>query len=301
MYFTGFADEASPDIDLQIKATKELGWSNIETRALCGKNLALIDDAEFESVCGKLAASGVKFNCFGSGIGNWAKPITQPAESSYDEMRKAIPRLQRLGVKLVRMMSFAVPPEIKDKSWDYEDEVVKRLQIIVKMAEDAGIVCVHENCMNWGGLSFEHTLKLVERVKSPAFKLVFDTGNPIFSDDVRGNPPYKKQSAWEFYRNVRDFVAYIHIKDGRFVDGKNVYSFPGEGDGDVRRIVEDLFKRGYDGGISIEPHMASVFHDQQNGPSKAELSYSNYVEYGRRMTALVDDIKAGLKRKKKKS
>jgi hypothetical protein len=30
------------------------------------------------------------------------------------------------------------------------------------MAEDAGLLCVHENCMNWGGLSYEHTLKLLE-------------------------------------------------------------------------------------------------------------------------------------------
>ena len=109
MYYTGFADEASPDIDLQIKATKELGWSNIEARGLYGSNLAFLSDAQFEELCGKLSASGVSINCFGSGIANWAKPITDSPESSYDEFRKAIPRMHKLGIKMVRMMSFAVP------------------------------------------------------------------------------------------------------------------------------------------------------------------------------------------------
>jgi len=297
MYFTGFADEAGAELDAQIKATKTLGWSRIETRGLFGKNLALISDAEFETTCSKLAEADVSFNCFGSGIANWSKPINQPPESSYDELRKAIPRMQRLGVKMVRIMSFAVPPELKAASWDYCDEVVKRLQVIVKMAEDAGILCLHENCMNWGGLSLEHTLRLVERVKSPSFKLVFDTGNPVFNDDLRGKPPYKRQSSWEFYKAVRDAIAYVHIKDAKIIDGKPVCTFPGEGEGDVRRILEDLFKRGYDGGISIEPHMVYVFHEKEQDPEKrAAFAYANYIEYGQKLEALVKDVKSKLKR-----
>ena len=54
MYLTGFADEVSPDLDLQIKATRELGWKFIETRNLYGKNLAYISDEEFEKVQEKL-------------------------------------------------------------------------------------------------------------------------------------------------------------------------------------------------------------------------------------------------------
>ena len=39
MYFSGFADEVSADIHQQIKATKELGWSNIESRVMGSGNL----------------------------------------------------------------------------------------------------------------------------------------------------------------------------------------------------------------------------------------------------------------------
>lgn len=298
MYFTGFADEAGLDFDVQIKATKELGWKYIESRRIGEKTLATLTDAEFEDVCSKLAKSGIEINCYGSAIANWSRPITESPESSYEEMRKAIPRMDRLGIKLVRVMSFAVPQELKPKSWDYLDEVVKRMKVIVKMAEDAGVVCVHENCMNWGGLSYEHTLRLLEKIDSPAFKLVYDTGNPVFNDEIRGDAPYKKQSSWEFYRNVREHVAYIHIKDAVMKDGKQVFTFAGDGEGDVVKILRDLVMRGYDGGFSMEPHMGSVFHGDDNNPeAKAKFCYDNYVEYGRRFMALLSEVKVSSAKK----
>ena len=71
--------------------------------------------------------------------------------------------------------------------------------------------------MTYGGQSPAHTLKLIEAVDSPAFRLVFDTGNPVFSDLRVGSPPYGKQNAWDFYIQVRPYIAYVHIKDGRIV------------------------------------------------------------------------------------
>ncbi len=188
-------------------------------------------------------------------------------------------------------MSFAVPAELKPRAMEYFDEVVKRLTVIVKMAEDAGVVCVHENCMNWGGLSYEHTLRLCDKLaSSPSFRLVFDTGNPVFNDDIRGKAPYRKQSSWEFYKNVREFIAYIHIKDAKWNGEQPVYTFAGEGWGEVERILADAFATGYDGGISIEPHMNKVFHDPDANVNE-KLSFENYIEYGKRLMALVDSIR----------
>ena len=281
MYLTGFADEVSPDLDLQINATRELGWKFIETRNLYGKNLAYISEEEFEAVQEKLANSGIRFNCYGSAVANWAKSILDSPESSYEEMRLVLPRMEKLGIKMIRIMSFSVPKELKPTAYDLEDEVIKRVSHIVKMAEDAGVLCVHENCMNWGGLSFEHTLRLLDRIQSPALKLVLDTGNPVFNDDIRGEQPYATQSAWEFYKAVKEHIAYVHIKDGYLKDNKNVYTFAGEGKGEVFRIMEDLIRSGYDGGISMEPHLSSVFHEE-GAPLDPKICHKVYVEYGQR-------------------
>lgn len=292
MYFTGFADEATPDIDGQIQATKELGWKYIEARSIDGVQFTMIDDKKFDEIVGKLEDAGIKINCFGSGVANWAQKITDPPDKSYEEMKRAIPRMHRLGTKIIRIMSFAIPDEVLDRDWS--EEAIKRVKTIVKMAEDGGVLCVHENCSGWGSLSWEHTLRLLEGVNSPALKLVYDTGNPLFHADVRGPKPYKMQDPWEFYIHVRDHIVYVHIKDGYLKeDGKHTCTFPGEGKGMVREILTDLFSRGYDGGISIEPHMAVVYHDP-NIKSEAEARYRNYIEYGRRMEKLVFEVKAAL-------
>jgi len=294
MYFTGFADEASADLDIQIKVTRELGWQDIESRNVQVEGFPAgmihdIPDEAFERGVEKLEEAGVRVNCFGSGIANWGKKIDEPGDSSLEMARRCIPRMKRLGTRLVRIMSFAV----RDGDDQMEQERFQRVKTIHRMFADEGMTAVHENCMNYGGMGWPFTLKLIENV--PGLKLVFDTGNPVFSDDRSGPKPYKKQSAWEFYEHVREHVVYVHIKDGRWSPElkKAVYCYPGEGEGDVRRIVKDLLGRGYEGGLSMEPHMGKVFHDAASGHSlNAEQIY---IEYGRKMMRMVEDIRAELK------
>jgi len=289
MYLTGFADEAAVDIDGQIRATKELGWGNIEARNIDGKNIHDLTDKEFDTVYGKLEEAGIRINCFGSTIANWGKSIEEPFDSSLEEAKRAIPRMKRLETKLVRIMSFAV---LKNRGPEdqMEEERFKRLRMLQKMFSDEGLTPVHENCMNYGGMGWAYTLKLIENV--PGLKLVFDTGNPVSSNDMTKEPPYPKQSSWEFYSHVKEHVAYVHIKDGIYNERekKARFTFPGEGIGGVRRIVKDLLEGGYDSGFSIEPHLAVVFHDN-SVKSKAEVMFSNYLEYGRRMMKILEEAK----------
>jgi len=285
MYLTGFADEAAADIEGQIRATRELDWRHIEARNVDGRNLHDLTDAEFDRVAGRLEESGIQVNCFGSAIANWGKSILDPMDTSLAETRRAIPRMQRLGTKLIRIMSFAV---LKDREPEdqMEQERFRRLRELHRMFTDAGLTPVHENCMNYGGMGWTYTLRLLENV--PGLKLVFDTGNPVFTPDYAKGRPWRRQSAWDFYEHVRDHVAYIHIKDGIWDESaqKTTYTHAGDGQGDVSRILADLFRRGYDGGISIEPHLAVVFH-QDKGEAPADVMYRNYVEYGRRVEQLV--------------
>ena len=50
---------------------------------------------------------------------------------------------------------------------------------------------------------------------------------------------------------------------------------------------------GYSGAISIEPHIAVVFHDATVKSSDEEM-FNSFVEYGRRLMALVEDIQFDL-------
>jgi sugar phosphate isomerase/epimerase len=289
VYLTGFADEAAPDIDGQIRATRALGWRHLEARNVDGANIHDLSDAAFDAVCAKLASAGVQVNCFGSAIANWGKQITQPFDASLAEARRAIPRMKRLGTRLIRIMSFAV---LSGRGPDdqLEDERFRRLRELVRIFADAGLTPVHENCMNYGGMGGTYTQRLLDHV--PGLKLVFDTGNPVFTDDRSQPPPWPKQSSWEFYRQVREHVAYVHVKDATWdaATQRPTFTFPGEGGGDVLRIVRDLLARGYDGGFSIEPHLAIVAHDP-SVPAAAAEHFDCYVEYGRRFMKLLQDAR----------
>ena len=54
-------------------------------------------------------------------------------------------------------------------------------------------------------------------------------------------------------------------------------------------ILGDLLARGYDGGLSIEPHLAVVFHDA-TVQSEAEVRFRNYVDYGCRLQRLIAEL-----------
>lgn len=291
MYLTGFADEAAKDLAGQISATKTLGWEHIESRNIDGKNIHDMSDEDFDKAADMLQEAGIKINCFGSAIANWGKDIRKPFDVDLEQTERAIKRMKRLGTQLIRIMSYAV---IKDQPAEPEaqmfDERVKRVTELVKRFQDAGITPVHENCMNYGGLGWSYTLQLVEKI--PGLKLVFDTGNPVFTDDRTQPAPYPKQNAWDFYINVKQHVAYIHIKDGVWdtEKGQCKYTFCGEGEGEVQQILEDAIKSGYDGGISIEPHLAYVFHEENSVPQE-EAMMQSYVEYGRRLEKIIADIK----------
>lgn len=298
MYYSGFSDEAADSIENQIAVTKELGWKYIEARNIEGTNITDITDHEFEKVYKKLNDEEIKVNCFGSAVANWGKdPRNENSfTQSIKELKRAIPRMKKLGTKMIRGMSFGIPKNPKFKKQELEKKIISELKKLVKMCEEADIIYVHENCMNYFSQSYEHMETLIKAIDSPNFKIVFDTGNPVMADNKMGEEPYKKQNSWEAYQTLKDRIAYVHIKDCVFkkeTDGifpDMDYKFPGEGDGQVKRIIKDLLLNGYNGGFSIEPHMEAVYHNKEQD-TVATAKYNTYLEYGRRFMKLMEEIK----------
>jgi len=286
---SGFADEAGPNLKTQIRATQELGWKHIEMRNVGvpgwpPANLHDIPDEAFSRVVERLGEVGLRVHCFGSAIANGAKSILKPFDECWEQAKRAAARMPKLGSKFIRIMSY---PVLTDQENQLEAERFRRLGEIQKLFRDSGITVLHENCGNYGGMGWTYSLKLLENV--PGLKLVFDMGNCVHDLDYGKPAPYPHQSAWEFYTHAREHIAHLHIKDAVMTsEDKLVHVFPGEGSGDVKRIVADLLSHGYTGAISIEPHIgvASIF---QNAPSEEEGRYRTYVEYGKRFVKLLAD------------
>ncbi|MBB6431708.1 sugar phosphate isomerase/epimerase family protein [Algisphaera agarilytica] len=295
IYLTGFADEASDHIEGQVKAIQTLGWSHIELRAVNGTNITDISDDEFEHVARYLDANDIAVNAFGSTICNWGKSILEPMDKDLAEIERAIPRMKALGTKYIRIMSYAVLKD-RDMSDQLVDERIDRVRRVVDRFGEEGLEALHENCANYGGMGWRYTLELVEKI--PGLRLIFDTANPATTVDRKKPGETVTLSSWEFYENVRPHIAHVHIKDGRFLrDNPDSvfedadYVWPGEGDGEVKRIVSDLFATGYDGGLSIEPHLSVVFHGEIQAASE-QARFDSFVEYGKRLEQIVNDIRS---------
>lgn len=280
MFFTGISDEAGRAIDTQIRAHQELGWEHLELRLVGDMNLTQLPDKDFDEVYAKVTEASMKVSCFGSAIANWARPITCDAQIDIDDLTRAIPRMQRFRTSFIRVMSYPNDPEHPLEEPEWRKESIRRIKALAKMAEDGGIILVHENCSGWGGLSAANSNILLCEVDSPALKVVFDTGNPVTYG----------QDAWAYYQTVYESIVYVHIKDAKKIDGEDHYTYCGEGDGKVREIVGDLLAKGYDGGFSIEPHLAAVIHTGEMADDETRL-YESYTEYGRRLIRIVDEVK----------
>ena len=270
MFLSGIADEAGQAIEKQIAAHKELGWDHIEIRCVDKVSLTDVDDRTFSEIAEKIEKSGLKVSCFASQIANWSRKISGDFNIDLAELKRAIPRMHRLNTRYIRVMSY---PNDNYSDQDWRKEAVSRLKELAEIAEGGGVVLAHENCFGWGGLDPEKALDIIEAVNSPAFMFLFDMGNK----------PHKSGTAYEVFRKVKNQIVYVHIKDFRGEE----FVYPGEGECQVERILTELYKSGYKGFVSIEPHITSVVHTGKEAQDK-EMAYRSYIEYGKKARALLD-------------
>jgi sugar phosphate isomerase/epimerase len=274
--FTGFADEAGKPLKDQIDATKRAGWSSIEVRGIDGTFVTDMADGAFAAALDTLQSNGIQIAGFGAQLANWSRPITTDFQVDVDEMKRAIPRMHKCGAKIIRCMSY---PHKDLEREAYKKEVFRRLKTLAKMAEDGGVILGHENCNGFGGEGPEQSLEMLAAVNSPAFKLIFDSGNNALHDN-------DQNATWNFYNKVKEHIVHVHLKAAKpGPEGKLITCYPDE-DPTQLKVLSDLKKRGYDGWLSIEPHMAAAIHaGKQVNDAKAAADI--YVEYARRAVALV--------------
>jgi sugar phosphate isomerase/epimerase len=296
---TGIADEAGASLKTQLRAHQILGWDSIEARVIeidgVKGNIHEVPDATFAQACELLQQAKISVCGFGSLIGNWAKKITDDYSITSAEIDRCITRMNQLGTKMVRIMSYAVCRDDQNQPLtnQHEQERLKRLNDIVQRFSAHNITVLHENCMNWGGMSLHHVHQLQDAI--PDLAWVFDTGNPVFIEDHANSG--QRQNAWDMYQAIKPKLKHIHIKDAIWNPIKQDadYTYPGEGQGQVKRILTDLLHSGYQGYISIEPHVAVVFHDNKHGAQadpveQAKHQFDSYIRYGQQLQDLINAL-----------
>lgn len=239
---SGFSDEISQSVDMQFDVLNKLGIRYFEPRGIDGKNISALTDEEVILLKEKMNKAGIKVSSIGSPIGKIK--LTDPFEPHYKLFRRVVAIAKMLDTKYIRMFSFY---HDGGDTWTAEERetVLSRLRQMIAYAKEQDVILLHENEKDIYGDTADRCIDLMKELYCDHFKAVFDPANFVqCSQDTK-----------YAYENLKNYVAYMHIKDALLADGRVVPA--GSGDGNVEYILKALMDNGYDGYLSLEPHLGS--------------------------------------------
>lgn len=240
---SAFADEISPDPQVQIDVLRSCGVRHIELRSILTTNVLDLTDLQIQEFKSLLDRSGFRLSAIGSPIGKVR--IDEPLEPHLKRFERAIALCKVFDTPNIRIFSY-YPPEGGD--WDHiegaqRQEVFNRLGTQVRCAEQAGVRLLHENEHRIYGDSPERVAELLKTFDGPSFRGVYDAANYVFC----GYDP------WEGWQKTKAWTAHFHIKD--WIAGAVHGSLAGAGQGRIPESIAEAVKANYDGFATLEPHL----------------------------------------------
>jgi sugar phosphate isomerase/epimerase len=238
---SGFADEISPDLREQLAVLAAESISHLELRSVWSTNVAELDATQVARVRRELNESGVRVSAIGSPIGKIG--IDAPFEPELERMRRVADVAGELGTTLVRVFSFFIPQDQNPQL--YRTQVIDRMAALTALAAERGLVLAHENEKEIYGDRPERCADIIASVGSPALRATFDAANFVQC----GVRPHS-----DAYELLRPDLVYVQVKDAVSATGEVVPA--GQGDGQVRETLAALRDSGFEGYLSLEPHLA---------------------------------------------
>jgi len=146
----------------------------------------------------------------------------------------------------IRIFSFYPPAAGRTMHLDqFRDVVVRRLRTMIERARASGITLLHENEKGIYGDMIDRCVDLMQSCEDSHFRFVLDPANFIQCGQI----PYP-----DAYIALRPWLGWVHVKDA-LPNGRVVAA--GEGVTRWPDLLAHLRADGYDGFLSLEPHLAS--------------------------------------------
>lgn len=239
---SAFADEIDMNLATQMDVLDKYGIQYIEMRGVNGKNLSDCTLDEAKDIKRQMDARGFKLSAVGSPIGKYS--LSDDFAPHLEQFKRVLEIAQLMETDYIRMFSFFIPKG--ENADNYEDAVLERWNKFIDAAKGSGITLLHENEKGIYGDNAERCLNLMQKLNCDFVRMTFDPANFVQC----GVEPYPHA-----YELLKPYIAYMHIKDAKFADG--TVTPAGQGDGRVPDILSALKSSGFDGFLSIEPHLAN--------------------------------------------
>ena len=263
---SAFADEIDTDFDKQIQVLHECHISYMELRSAYGKNISKYSLEEAKSLKIKLDTEKVKVSAIGSPIGKIS--IKDNFEEHFQLFCHVVSLAKLFETKYIRIFSFYIPEgEIAES---YKGIVFDQMRIMVSYAKEQGIILLLENEKGIYGNTICRSKELMETFYGDNLKAIFD-----FANFIQCN-----QDVMEAFHSLREYIAYIHIKDAFKVTHEVVPA--GLGDGQIAKIMTMLKVEKFDGFYSLEPHLLEFDGLQQLERKNNKTNICSDMTDGRR-------------------
>ncbi len=252
---SAFADEISPDLDVQMEVCASHGINHIDVRAIDGTNVSKFTVEQATEYAKRMSDNGFKTACLGSPLGKIR--IDQDLPDHLELTRRCCEIAHAMGTDSIRMFSF-YPPEGGDVT-AHRGEVMDMLAKMAQIGAETGILMMHENESNIYGDIPERVVDIFHTVQSEYLKGIFDPANFV----TDGVAPFDE--GWK--KGLSGCTERFHIKDK--IPGDKACVPAGDGHGQIEQTLAAAKAQGFDGLLTLEPHL---FHAGQfagfTGPEK---------------------------------
>lgn len=245
MRISAFGDEIAVDFEEQLLVLKRLDIPLIDIRAAWGVNCSQFSSGHIEKIKALCSQHGIAVSCMGSPIGK--SPIADPIEIESERLKTIGETAQQLGTRNIRLFSFYPAGDADDAATQLS---IERLTVLTEIAAQNDLQLLLENEKGVVGDIPERCLQLMRAIDSPHMRFIWDPANFVQCGAV------EQIDRW--WDELHPYIGYIHIKDARLAD--NSVTLAGDGDGQLLELLTRLQETGYEGILSLEPHLLEARH-----------------------------------------
>jgi len=249
-----------------VETAKKCGYQGIELRGIQGAmepdGMICFQPENRQKTLKTFRENGLELCVYGTSV-HFHDPAT--VEEHYQKALEALRFCAECGIPMMRIFGNEVQPETE------EAQLVQIACYFEKLCHEAEKVNVKPLLEVHGNLTTIERLHYVaERVKSPAFGIIWDVGHTHANYGMQ----FEK-----FYRALKPWIYHIHMKDAIHENGKlHHLCAVGEGHLPLREIVAMLEADGYQGFYSLE--WEKRWHPELDEPEVVFPAYAEWMNRG---------------------
>jgi len=266
---------ACPDWDWQtaINAAKEYGYDGIEWRLVNGEVIPRDFPSETSKQIKDAVANAGLETC---GVDSSVKLTLPPGPERDAQIEDGLGMLRvtrEFGASLMRVFPGVYPESVSDDeaaAW-----MTESLQALIPTAREQGVVISLEthDKFGWprkatrGTTTSSMIARVLGELNDPAVGVQWDIANPYLEGET----------ADVTWKNIRDYVAYVHLKDMRQdAEGSWYHCTTGEGVVPIADALGWLQDANYDGWVSFE--WEKKWHPELAEPAVALPHFMEYIQ-----------------------